>query len=191
MTVSDCVVASEAMSANAATAIIELNRSQGPARLVKALATLAEMSSICNAGEFDASTSHLPPVDRKVHGGATDQAILRFAEAIISVSYTREKWLRLSPLAFNSRNKFMIQVIKAADDEEEIGTDLTIKGAPGILLPRCTFYMESNGTSQPLTQEHRSYINELKDRWSAHGKRVILVARKQLNAQTVSYPIDS
>lgn len=191
MTVSDCLVASEAMSADAATAIIELNRSQRPTTLVKALTTLAEMSGICNAGEFDASTSHLPPVDRKVHGDATDQAILRFAEAVVSISYTRGKWLRLFHLAFNSRNKFMIQVIKAADDKEETGTELTIKGAPDILLPRCMFYMESNGTCQPLTQEHRTYVNELKDRWSAQGKRVILVARKLLNAQTVSYPLDS
>lgn len=192
MTVSDCVVASEAMSANAATGIIELNRDLNPGRLVKALATLAEMSGICNAGEFDASTSHLPPADRKVHGDATDQAILRFSEALVSVSSTREKWLRLFRVAFNSRNKFMIQVIKsAATDKENTETELTIKGAPDILLPRCMFYMDANGTRQPLTEEHRIYVSELKDKWSAQGKRVILIARKQLNAQTVSYSVDS
>lgn len=193
MTVSDCVVATEAMSANAAEGIIELNRGQKPARLVKALATLAEMSGICNAGEFDASTSHLPPADRKVHGDATDQAILRFAEALVSVSFTREKWLRMFRVAFNSRNKFMIQVIKATPAEKEGSSEatLTIKGAPDILFPRCMFYMDSAGARQALTEEHRLYINELKDKWSAQGKRVILVARKQLDAHTLSFPVES
>jgi sodium/potassium-transporting ATPase subunit alpha len=191
MTVSDCVVASEAMSANAAVGIIELNRDQQPVRLVKALSTLAEMSAICNAGEFDASTFHLPLAQRKVHGDATDQAILRFAEALVSVSYIREKWQRLFRVAFNSRNKFMIQVIKApAEDKEENEAMLTIKGAPDILLPRCLFFMDSNGVSQPFSEAHRIYINELKDKWSAQGKRVILLARKQLNSRTTSFPVD-
>lgn len=193
MTVSDCVVASEAMSANAAKGIVELNSGQKPARLVAALATMAEMSGICNAGEFDASTSHLPPADRKVHGDATDQAILRFAEALVSVSFTREKWLRMFRVAFNSKNKFMIQVIKAthADKEESSETTLTIKGAPDILFPRCIFYMDTAGARKPLIEEHRLYINELKDKWSAQGKRVILVARKQLDAHTLSFPVES
>jgi sodium/potassium-transporting ATPase subunit alpha len=192
MTVSDCVVASEAMSANAATSIVELAGDQKPGRLVKALSILAEMSGICNAGEFDASTSHLAPADRKVHGDATDQAILRFAEALVSVSYTREKWIQLFRLAFSSRNKFMIQVIKAAAaNENEADTDLTIKGAPDILLPRCLFYMDTAGISQPLSQEHRIYVTELKNKWSAQGKRVILVARKHLNSKTVSHLVDS
>lgn len=192
MTVSDCVVASEAMSANAAEGIIELNRDQKPIRLVKALATLAEMSGICNAGEFDASTSHLPPAERKVHGDATDQAILRFSEALVPTSFTRDKWLRLYKVAFNSKNKFMMQVIKPATaDKEKTETDLTIKGAPDILFPRCMFFMDTTGSRQPLTEEHRIYINELKDKWSAQGKRVILVARKQLDAHSLSFPIDS
>jgi sodium/potassium-transporting ATPase subunit alpha len=192
MTVSDCVVAAESMSANAAIGIMELNRDQKPGRLAKALAILAESSGICNAGEFDASTSHLKPADRKVHGDATDQAILRFAEALVLVSHTREKWIRLSRVAFNSRNKFMIQVIKAAAiDQEDTEPELTIKGAPDILLPRCMFYMDTNGTRQPLSEDHRICVNKLKDEWSSQGKRVILVARKQLNEQTMSYSIDT
>ena len=41
------------------------------------------LGGLCNSGEFDAATMHLPISDRKVNGDATDQAVLRLLKALV------------------------------------------------------------------------------------------------------------
>ena len=55
---------------------------------------------------------------------------------------------------------------------------LTIKGAPDVLIGRCTHYTGSAGDILPLDSNLLSMIEEIKDRWSSQGRRVILLARK-------------
>jgi sodium/potassium-transporting ATPase subunit alpha len=62
---------------------------------------------------------------------------------------------------------------------------LTIKGAPDVLISRCASVLGADGMSQPLTTEIRREIEAVKDSWSALGKRVILLARKVLPANTL------
>ena len=145
----------------------------------KALTQLALLAGVCNAGEFDASTLKLPLPDRKINGDATDQAILRFAESMTPVSELRGTWQIPFKLAFNSKNKFMINIIKKPSQSLEHECLLTIKGAPDILLPRCTSYMAEDGTIQPLQQATQTF-ETIKNRWSAQGKRVLLLAQKPL-----------
>jgi sodium/potassium-transporting ATPase subunit alpha len=187
MAVSDFLIGTEELPAAAAAGYIHAGLKNGdPTKLAGAITQLAEVSAICNAGEFDAATNHLPVDQRKVMGDATDSAILRFAESLVPVTSTREKWKRIYKVAFNSKNKFMIQVIGLSDTEASKSGDkpqITIKGAPDILLPRCLFYMDSKGETQPLSNEHRDYIETVKNRWSAQGKRVILLARKAIPAK--------
>lgn len=57
-----------------------------------------------------------------------------------------------------------------------------IKGAPDILLPRCDTVVEDSGTITPLTDFQRKCIEDVKDTWSRQGKRVILMAKKQIPA---------
>lgn len=66
---------------------------------------------------------------------------------------------------------------------------LTIKGAPDILIERCTSIVSESGRIQPLTADTLRAVKELKDQWSADGKRVILLARKVIPAKDIfSYP---
>ena len=60
---------------------------------------------------------------------------------------------------------------------------LTIKGAPDVLIDRCTHFTSNSGDTTVLDSNIRSMIEEIKNDWSAHGKRVILLARKILPAQ--------
>ncbi|KAF1808571.1 Na/K ATPase alpha 1 subunit [Eremomyces bilateralis CBS 781.70] len=195
MTTSDCLVSSEAMTANAAIGALELGqKDEYASQISRVLEEIAEIGALCNAGEFDASTINLPAEQRKVHGDATDSAILRFSEALIPVSQTREKWQRLYRLAFNSRNKFMIQVISLANQtapEKTAEGFLTVKGAPDILLPRCLFYLDNNGSTKPMTETHRAHVGSLKDNWSGQGKRVILLACKKLPSTTMAISMET
>lgn len=177
------------MTGNVAAGIMGMKRSHP--RLVKPLTLLSEIGGLCNAGDFDAADAKLPPELRKVNGDATDSAILRFAESLSSVAAMRINFKRIFCIAFNSRNKFMVQLIQVADATSTDGVLQTIKGAPDILLPRCSRYIDEDGRTQPLTEEHKRYLETLKDQWSAQGKRVILLALKPMSEQILGFPINS
>lgn len=57
---------------------------------------------------------------------------------------------------------------------------LTIKGAPDILLRRCSTLLAGDRRSCEVTEDDRKAVEHIKDSWSAQGKRVILLARKLL-----------
>lgn len=78
---------------------------------------LRVVACLCNAGEFDLASNHLPLNERKINGDATDQAILRFSESLGSVSDLRRMWKKTFELVFNSNNKFMIRVLELVEQE--------------------------------------------------------------------------
>ena len=57
---------------------------------------------------------------------------------------------------------------------------LTIKGAPDVLIGRCSKYTTIEGDSKVLDDSTRSAIEEIQKTWSSQGKRVILLARKTI-----------
>lgn len=144
------------------------------------LARLAMLSGVCNAGEFDASTRDLPIAERKVYGDATDKAVLMFAESMIPTARLRSIWRTTYRIDFNSKNKFMINICQE-DNSPQHGILLTIKGAPDVLIGRCSTYMGQDGKLQELGSEGRSIIETIKNRWSSQGKRVLLLAQKPLS----------
>ena len=88
-----------------------------------AISQLRTIAGLCNSGEFDASTGHLPLHERKLHGDATDQAVLRFSESLGAVDELREAWIKTFELAFNSKNKFMIRTYVLA---QKAGLDMAL-----------------------------------------------------------------
>ncbi|RAL12873.1 cation-translocating P-type ATPase [Aspergillus homomorphus CBS 101889] len=162
---------------------------------------LRAMAGLCNAAEFDAASMQLPLHEREVHGNATDQAVLRFSEGLGSVTKLRQTWKRTYELAFNSKNKFMVRTfalaesdglglaMSAAESAQFKRNDIlfTIKGAPDILIDRCSQYIDLDGTVQPLEARMLARMKEVKDQWSAEGKRVILLARKCLPSSEIMF----
>jgi sodium/potassium-transporting ATPase subunit alpha len=158
------------------------------------ISQLRSCAGLCNAGEFDAATDHLPLDQRKIAGDATDQAVLRLSESLGPVRDLHLLWKKTFELAFNSKNKYMIRTLALADpaglgialspvEAAAWASDdllLTIKGAPDIIIERCASYVAQDGEVYPLTQAMKTVIEDIKDQWSAQGKRVILLARKIL-----------
>lgn len=60
-----------------------------------------------------------------------------------------------------------------------------IKGAPDVLITRCTKYTSMDGETKVLDNATRASIEEIKNTWSAQGKRVILLARKTIAKETI------
>jgi sodium/potassium-transporting ATPase subunit alpha len=63
---------------------------------------------------------------------------------------------------------------------------LSVKGAPEILLPRCTAALDPDGGKPVnLTPEIRQRITTVQERWAADGRRVLLLARKAVSAHDI------
>jgi magnesium-transporting ATPase (P-type) len=141
-----------------------------------------------------AATLHLPLSERKIAGDATDQAVLRLSESLGPVRDLDLSWMKTFELAFNSKNKFMIRTLALAHTdglalslspaEAKLWTSddllLTIKGAPDIIVERCTSYVGEDGDVYPFDDKMKTTVEDIKDKWSSNGKRVILLARKIL-----------
>jgi sodium/potassium-transporting ATPase subunit alpha len=65
-----------------------------------------------------------------------------------------------------------------------------IKGAPDMLLSKCTHAINRNGQPEMLSLGDRSRIEAIKDRWSAKGKRVILMAQKPVSSAWTNGMLD-
>lgn len=195
MTVTDFMVGRKVISST------DLVRILGSASLdtgfsFNALVEFAQISALCNEGEFDAATKHLPIEERKVFGNVTDQAILRFADQIQPVSDTRNDWVSVHKVPFNSKNKFMINIVRQSNtlsEETKVKRDLflIIKGAPDWILSRCTHFRTALGQTESLTDEDRTYFDNIKDDWSRKAKRVLVMAKKTLPAAVADLPQNS
>ncbi|WKT44026.1 hypothetical protein QSH57_008879 [Fusarium oxysporum f. sp. vasinfectum] len=187
MAVSDCAVGGLNMTIENARGKFGQSKSA-----THPIIQLRALAALCNASEFDAATKDAPLADRKIFGDATDQAVLRFAEFVdpSSVDYLRACWNKIYDLAFNSKNKFMIRcfsctrneaVAATLSKETAFNTDdilLTIKGAPDVLIGRCSHYVSEHGETIPLNAAMRATVEQLKNTYSSQGKRCLLLARK-------------
>ncbi|RDA84279.1 hypothetical protein CP532_3350 [Ophiocordyceps camponoti-leonardi (nom. inval.)] len=200
MSLSDCSIGSKNVSVEA------LNnknlKSSQDSKSLSPFIQLGALAALCNAAEMDASQSEAPIEQRNIFGDATDTAILRFSESLAenNVGYYRACWQKVFELAFNSKNKFMIRSFSVArrealastlgDESTESFVDgdllLTIKGAPDILLGRCSRYVSPSGELMPLDDEAAATFESIKNIYSSQGKRCLLLARKILPAATIA-----
>jgi sodium/potassium-transporting ATPase subunit alpha len=184
MTVTDIFAAGEEFTPEAARDLMAVVRSENNlAALSKKRENIIDQvricAGLCNSGEFDAATMHLPISERTINGDATDQAVLRLSESLGSVAELRRDYKKVFEIAFNSKNKFMVRLMTPANQNATSNnTTLMIKGAPDILLPRCELVLNDKNEAVPLTDAQRLRIEQIKDGWSRQGKRVILMARK-------------
>lgn len=114
MVVTDCYVGLEKMSADNVRDTLIAERNIDGNFAGNAIDQLRTIGGLCNASVFDAQTRKLPLNERKIHGDATDTAILRFSESLGPISEMKRCWHTKFDLAFNSKNKFMIRVLSMA-----------------------------------------------------------------------------
>ncbi|OHW91807.1 k antiporter p-type ATPase [Colletotrichum incanum] len=204
MIVTECAIGTMTMTAEGARDALTLNKHNAPNN--NSLEQLRAVAGLCNAGQFDAATMRLPLHERVIHGDATDQAILRFSESLGQVSELRRCWQTKYELAFNSKNKYMIRVLGLSHPDGlsfALPSDtasvfqpgdvlLTIKGAPDVLMPRLSNYVNPSGYTVALDPSTRASIEQIKDEWSAQGRRVLLLARKAISRSALKgNPSDS
>ncbi|KAF9085374.1 hypothetical protein BGX23_009708 [Mortierella sp. AD031] len=168
---------------------------------VLALRQLQMATLLCNNAKFDPETIDLPVPERKVHGDATDSALLRFSAQVADTSALSPCFERTQEIPFNSRNKWMMSVYQGSahypqpiktlfgSDMMSAGTSGTsgtekdsqlvlVKGAPDVLLPYCSSYLSGvSNTGQPLTPEWSAELSRIQMGWSRRGQRVLMLCK--------------
>ncbi|KAI2601980.1 calcium ATPase [Hypoxylon sp. NC1633] len=193
MTVTECTIGTHTITIQAAEDELEVSTAPAIAGIVTTgVDQVCAIAGLCNAAEFDAATMDLPVGQRRVFGDATDQAVLRFSERFGSVHHLRQCWQKTYELAFNSKNKFMVRTfslfrrdcLKTTLSEHEADgfgagdTLLTIKGAPDVLINRCSSFVNNAGDVHPFDEDMRVAFENVKNMYSSQGKRCLLLARK-------------
>ncbi|CAG8725477.1 6392_t:CDS:2, partial [Acaulospora colombiana] len=162
-------------------------RSDGPEKKVIRILQLA--SCLCNAAMFDPTSMSLPVYERVVNGDSTDTGLLRFAEDLReSTSTDRLEFKTIYQIPFNSKNKFAITIHRstsenADNDLETSEVILFCKGAPEILLEKCTSYLHPDGTERQLDPESRNLVSAMQNSWSSKGRRVLLLTKRIIPSQ--------
>jgi len=115
------------------------------------------------------------PQDGQPLAHATDQAILDAAAQVLSPAPPGEDWTELSELPFQSDRGY-----SAALGRTTGKLRLVVKGAPEILLPRCTHQRDDSG-KRPLDRAGRDQAAATLHALAGQGLRVLAVARRNVS----------
>lgn len=121
-------------------------------------------------------------------GNPSDVALLTFCERLCSTAKLREDYPILFEIPFNSKNKWQLIIIKtislAKKDSDQIEYEVLMKGAPEVLLKRCSTYSSSVGENfqSPVDDNFRKRFASTNENFATHGKRVLAVCSRRFFA---------
>lgn len=144
-------------------------------------AKLMTIAGICNRARYeDSSAGALGSEDRKILGDASDAGLLRYCDKIYPTSIARRVFPKVFEIPFNSVNKWSLAVVPdpAAPSKTHV---VFMKGAPEIILARCSTFMYHNST-RPLDDEFREAYTSAYERFGSCGERVLGFAYKVIPA---------
>ncbi len=139
-----------------------------------AVARLLEIQALCN----DARLEHVTEdgLDEwRVIGDPTEGAmVVAAAKAGIQIDEINKSQPRLQEIPFDSQRKLMTTFHKIKDGQLAAFT----KGAPDILIERCTHIMRSDGTVDSITQNDTKEIMDENIALASQAYRVLAMAFK-------------
>lgn len=118
-------------------------------------------------------------------GDPTEGALIVLAEkGGIHVDSAREMYPRVAEVPFDSDYKFMATFHNMKDEQGKQVVRAFVKGAPDVLIGRAgTFWMPGEA-DVAFTDDNRDLALKENDRMAAGGERVMVVARKDFDAQS-------
>ena len=130
-----------------------------------ALTHMGRVSLLCNDAElFHADGAW------KVEGDPTEGALYPFASKLgMDRQAERAAFPRIDAIPFESEHKFMATLHGSADG----GQVWLVKGAPEVILERCTLQLSARGQPVPLD---RGRFTKEGDRLASQGERVLALA---------------
>ncbi|MFG6444812.1 cation-translocating P-type ATPase [Microbacterium sp. P07] len=146
-----------------------ITRLDGDGAIHSDLRAVVEAFALCN-------DAHLREVEGEwqIVGDPTEGALRTLAA---KASFETGRQARLAVVPFSAETKYMATRNQAADGTSRI----YLKGAPGVVLARCTHELGADGRPHPID---RARWAEIIDGLSAHGLRVLAAARSDTTPET-------
>jgi sodium/potassium-transporting ATPase subunit alpha len=125
-----------------------------------------------------------------VVGDAADTALYNLCvdQCFVDIEKVRNVNPRLKVLPFNSSNKFMISANQLETTDTSIAEKnqtvlLTLKGAPDIVIQRCTTYKKNDDKIVPLDNEMKKALFNRQEDLGKNGYRVIGMCQQKFTRQ--------
>jgi Ca2+-transporting ATPase len=143
-----------------------------PSRLPEGLSRLLTASVLCNG-----ATVRQENGTWQVIGDPTEGALL---VAAAKVALIKEDLERTAPfedeIPFDAERKMMTVIRRTGE-----GRKAYVKGAPDVLVSRCTHRLTLNGLIEPLSDQHRQAILDINASLAQQALRVLAVAHRRLD----------
>lgn len=143
-----------------------------------------QVLTLCNNASIkNTSSNHKGnPADqnKEFTGDPTEGALLLYADSMRSIS-DGPNAIRQKEYPFDSASKRMITVNRISQQEPLLAT---LKGAPEVVLEKCTSY-QHNGESLPLDEQQRQLIVEQQQRLAKKGERVLALAIRHVDTAQI------
>lgn len=107
-----------------------------------------------------------------LHGSPTEKALLLAARSLNALEL-RNSYRRLNEIPFSSERKYM--AVECEDTSHQIR--YFIKGAPEVIIEKCTFFPAENSGTCPMTPTHKKRATDANIAMAKRGKRVLALAR--------------
>ncbi|ORV37377.1 cation-translocating P-type ATPase [Mycolicibacterium doricum] len=120
--------------------------------------------------------------DWEIHGDPTDAAFLIAIHKLDEIADEVHRYVRRSELPFTSERKMMSVVVERVDDGVGL---LVTKGAPDVLLSRCT-RRQVDSDAIALTEADRRAATEDVEALSAQALRTLAVAYRRFDGDTAA-----
>jgi Ca2+-transporting ATPase len=146
---------------------------------------LEEVERVLAAGDL-ASNAALSRQDGRwaIQGDPTEGALVVAARKLgATAGNHRARYRRVGEVPFSSERKLMTTAHSDAEDERRVLA--FSKGAPDVLLARCTEERVGSGT-RPLTEGRREEIGRIVDRLGSSALRTLGVAYRSLGPDAVT-----
>ncbi len=152
---------------------------------------LAMALALCNnAGPESEEDADLPLHLRELTGSASDIAIFKWCSERMNLKEVIQSNSVIADIPFNSRNKYMLTIHKAAPGEGPLsgGKFLIMKGASERMIDRCDRICEPDGKIIQLDHARKEELKQIIEKAANRGERVLGVAYHTLDEH--EYPDD-
>jgi calcium-translocating P-type ATPase len=120
------------------------------------------------------SSAELAETRTKSRGEATELGMLEAARALgADISVARRERHRQAIFRFDPKLRLMTTI-----DQDDGRLVANTKGAPEVVLGRCSHVVDAAGVTVPLTSDERTAVVACVDKYAAHGLRVLALARR-------------
>lgn len=129
---------------------------------------ILQLGALCNNAAITGSKSR-----RRADGEPTENALLLAADAVLDIAALRKQAVRVHETPFTSERKCMSTLHRMLG-----GYLLAVKGAPDVLLPKCTDVL-LNGRVQPMSRVLQTQIRRQNEQMAGDALRVLAVCYRE------------